>query len=70
MVQPKKTFNKVLTISAIGFGAYALLKGLSNGLSASNSGEGSLGGNEDMIGQEGLYDDNITPSIISPTFLM
>ena len=66
MVQPKKTFNKVLTISAIGFGAYALLKGLSNGLSASNSGEGSLGGNEDMIGQEGLYDDNITPSIIQP----
>ena len=66
MVQPKKTFNKVLTISAIGFGAYALLKGLSNGLSGSNSGEGSLGGNEDMIGQEGLYDDDITPSIIQP----
>ena len=62
MVKSEKTFNKILLVSAIAAGGYALLKGLSNS-SADTTGEGSLGGEDEQLENEDYFDDKFEDEI-------
>ena len=69
MVNTKKLFNEILILTAVAAGGYTLIKGLSNN-STDTTEEGSLGGNEEIYGEDffdGEFNDNIgIQSIIDP----